>query len=167
MEQVANCPAIRQTKRMRWTPSLLLVSILLISAGPAASAAPPGGKHRLTEGQAKQMVLLVAKHDRIDLSDTHIEVNSMDVNAAFIPGFSSFIVIRESTTPGPDQTLRRYAVNRNTGDVWELTLCTHYSFAALQCMRIQFSGLKPTEPAELAAESRQLGCDDHRHVPTQ
>src|SRR5579875_3946527 len=109
---------------MRRFLTAFLLSALLASAVPAASAGalPAAGRHRLTQEEAKQMVALVARHDHIDLSDTRIELNSMDLSAEFIPGFASFIVIRESSTPGPDETLRRYAVNRSTGDVWEMTL---------------------------------------------
>lgn len=147
---------------------MLLASFLLACPAPSAiaAAAAAGSKHRLTEGQARQMVALVAKHDRIDLSDTRIELNSMDVNADFIPGFSSFIVIRESTTPGPDETLRRYAVNRSTGDVWEMTLCTHYSFSELEQMRAHFAGIRAAAPGEIAEQSRQLGCEEKAHSPT-
>ena len=108
------------------------------------------------------MVVLVARHDRIDLTDTHVELNSMDLSADFIPGYASFIVIRESSTPGPDETLRRYAVNRNTGDVWEMTLCRHYDFPELQRLRASFGGRYATGAADLAAQSRQLGCSEKR-----
>jgi len=82
----------------------------------------------------------------------------MDLSAAFIPGYSSFIVIRESSTPGPDETLHRYAINRRTGDAWEMTLCTHYDFPALTQMRRAFAGSSITPPGDLASQSRQLGC---------
>ncbi len=109
-------------------------------------------------GQARQIARLVARHDRIDLSDTHIEFNSMDMGAVFIPGYASFIVIHEASTPGPDETLRRYAVNRQTGDVWEITLCTRYDFPALQRLRRSLAGNAATTAAEVAAQSRELGC---------
>lgn len=137
---------------------------LLAGIAASASAAAAGqanvraARHRLTDSQARQIAVLVARHDHIDLSDTHIEFNSMDLSAAFIPGYSSFIVIRESSTPGPDETLHRYAINRRTGDAWEMTLCTHYDFPALTQMRRGFAGSSATTAAELASQSRQLGC---------
>lgn len=108
------------------------------------------------------MAVLVARHDRIDLSDSHIELNSMDLGRDFIPGFASFIIIRESTTPGPDETLRRYAVNRRTGDVWEISLCTHYDFPELTTMRRLYAGHTATLPADVAAQSRELGCTEEK-----
>ena len=125
----------------RTLPSILLLAIGLACAGSERNhAAAQSSKHQLTPRQAHQIVALVAHHDQIDLSDTHIELNSMDLNSDFTPGFFSFIVIRESTSPGPDETLRRYAINRRTGDVWEMTLCTHYDFPELAHMLQSYSG---------------------------
>jgi Effector immunity protein Tgi2PP len=109
--------------------------------------------------------MLVARHEKIDVSDTHIEVNSMDMGAAFVPGFSSFIIIRESMTPGPDETLRRYAVSRRTGDVWEMNLCTHYDFPELTRLQQALLGHPPNEAAELAAQGRELGCSSEKGAP--
>lgn len=123
-----------------------------------ATAQPAAARHQITMGQARQIARLVARHDEIDLSDTHIEFNSMDLGSAFIPGFASFIIIHEASTPGPDETLRRYAVNRHTGDVWEMTLCTRYDFPALARLRGTLAGDAATTTAEVAAQSRELGC---------
>jgi len=113
---------------------------------------------RITLRQARELVRLVAQHDHIDLSDTHIEVNSLDLMSPFVPGYSSYILIREASTPGPDETLRRYAVNRATGDVWEMTLCRRYDFPKLEQMQHAFTGHGEPSPAQVARESRELGC---------
>ncbi len=127
-----------------------------------AAAQPAPARHEITMGQARQIARLVARHDEIDLSDTHIEFNSMDLGSAFIPGFASFIIIHEASTPGPDETLRRYAVNRHTGDVWEMTLCTRYDFPALARLRSAYAGHSTTTAAEVAAQSRALGCSEQQ-----
>lgn len=148
---------------------LLALALALAVAGASSSrfaAAAQSSKHRLTPHQAHQIAVLVAHHDDIDLSDTHIEMNSMDLSSDFAPGFFSFILIRESTTPGPDETLRRYAINRRTGDVWEMTLCTHYDFPELERMQHTFSGRAGVGVAELAAQGKQLGCSDQKPKPT-
>jgi hypothetical protein len=126
----------------------------------------PAAQHRLTESQARRMAVLVAKHDQIDLSDTHIEMNSMDLGRTFIPGFSSFIVIRESTSPGPDETLRRYAVNRRSGDVWEINLCTHYDFPELTHLRHVLALDAATPAGDLAAQGKELGCTETKSAST-
>jgi len=90
----------------------------------------------------------------------------MDLSTDFTPGFFSFIVIRESTSPGPDETLRRYAINRRTGDVWEMTLCTHYDFPELARLQHSYSGRTPVGASELAAQGKQLGCSQQNSNPT-
>ena len=148
---------------------LLFLGLAGSVAGGAArtgAPAPPIAQHHLSASQARQIALLVARHDHIDLSDTHIEFNSMDLSSDFIPGYSSFIVIRESSTPGPDETLRRYAVNRLTGDVWEMTLCTHYDFPELHRMLKAFAVRSGETAGAVAAQSRELGCTEQKTAPT-
>jgi hypothetical protein len=133
-----------------------------MTSGAAMQATAPkhvAWAHRLSARQAERMVRMVARHDDIDLSDTHVEVNSLDLMSPFIPGYASFILIREAMTPGPDETLHRYAVNRRTGDVWEMTLCTHYDFPALRHMQHALTGHVATA-AEIAAERQELGCSE-------
>ncbi|MGA8109934.1 MAG: effector immunity protein Tgi2PP [Acidobacteriaceae bacterium] len=142
-----------------------LLSLTFPAVAAALTLGQPAMHHRLTPSQARRIVVLVARHENIDLSDTHIELNSMDMGADFVPGFSSFIVIRESMTPGPDETLRRYAVNRRTGDVWEINLCTHYDFPELQRMRRTLAGQSADETAQVAAQGRQLGCTQTKSAP--
>jgi hypothetical protein len=143
----------------------IFVCVLLSGATVVAGAAvrPTVGGRGLTSRQARQIAVLVAHHDRIDLSDTHVELNSMDLNAAFVPGFFSFIIIRESSTPGPDETLRRFAISRRTGDVWEMTLCTHYDFPELT--RMQRALVRRGAAGEVAEQGRQLGCSQHKAKP--
>lgn len=144
--------------RYRFFPSLLLAAALLASPVCAQPSRPPAAPAaRITAAQAKQLAELVAKHDGIDLSNTYIEMNSMDLMQPFVRGYSSFILIREATSPGPDTTLRRYAVNRATGDVWEMTECRRYHFPALDALQRSLTGATSTA-AEIAAERQQLSC---------
>jgi len=143
---------------------LRLAALPLIAVTCAIAQSAP--THDITESQARRMARTVAKHDQIDLSDSHIEMNSMDLGRAFIPGFSSFILIRESTSPGPDETLRRYAVNRRSGDVWEINLCTHYDFPELTRMRRIYSLSAMPSAGDLAREGRELGCTEQRPAST-
>jgi hypothetical protein len=149
----------------RTVPPIVLLAVALACTGSSRSVAvAQASRHQITSRQAHQIVTLLARYDQIDLSDTHIELNSMDLSQDFTPGFFSFIVIRESTSPGPDQTLRRYAINRRTGDAWEMTLCTHYDFPDLERMQRAFSG-RTTGTSELAAQSKQLGCSSPGGAP--
>lgn len=150
----------------------VLAAALALGQSPALgqseatdSAHPDSSHRRLTPTQARRIVLLVARHEDIDLSDIHIELNSMDMGADFVPGFSSFIILRESTTPGPDETLRRYAVSRRTGDVWEINLCTHYDFPELTRMQKALTGRISNQASEITQQGRQLGCAAQKVAP--
>jgi Effector immunity protein Tgi2PP len=145
---------------------LFAVATISPALAPSAAQAAPHPQLRLTTRQARRLVLLVLRHDAIDLSDTHIELNSMDLGAVFIPGFVSYSIIRESTSPGPDETLRRYAVNRATGDVWEINLCTHYDFPQLTNLRQTYLGHASASAAAIAAQSKELGCSEQKPAPT-
>jgi Effector immunity protein Tgi2PP/T6SS, Immunity protein Tgi2PP len=145
---------------------LSLAALVLLIPAVSLRIVSAQSAHPITPRQAHQIAVLVARHDNIDLSDTHIELNSMDLGRAFTPGFYSFILIRESTSPGPDETLRRYAISRRTGDTWEMTLCTHYDFPELIHLQRSFSGRSITDPAELSAQSKRLGCSQHASRPT-
>jgi Effector immunity protein Tgi2PP len=150
--------------RRLFLSSLIAVGIGVAPAGLSGQAVhtPPA---KITLRQARRIAVLVARHDSIDLSDADIEMNSMDLGRDFIRGFASFILIRESATPGPDETLRRYAISRSTGDVWEISLCTHYDFPELTAMRRLYAGRAEALPADVAAQSRELGCTEAKPVP--
>lgn len=137
---------------------------LAVAAGSLTAAAQSA--RQITPHQAHQIAALLAHHDDIDLSDTHIEMNSMDLGRDFTPGFYSFILIRESTSPGPDETLRRYAISRRTGDAWEMTLCTHYDFPELAHLQHTFQGHARADASELSAQSKHLGCTREGSAPT-
>ncbi|HLI03960.1 MAG TPA: effector immunity protein Tgi2PP, partial [Terracidiphilus sp.] len=115
--------------------------------------------HALTRAQARALAVTVARHEGIPVTDEHIEIDTMDVGAPYLPGFASFLVLRESTTPGPDTTLARYAVNRRSGNVWEMTECRRYDFPALKALRKRLTGHATASRAADAAERKALGCD--------
>jgi hypothetical protein len=153
--------------RFRFVAGGVTICLALLTGGVCllAQQATQGAAVKISARHARQIAVLVARHEHIDLSDTHIEFNSMDMGRSFVRGFSSFIIIREATTPGPDETLRRYAVNRTTGDVWEINLCTHYDFPELTHLRQLYSGEAATPAAAIAAQSRELGCTKENAAP--
>lgn len=141
-----------KVNRMRCGVTVVMAAVLLAVA-PAAHAA-----RLLTQGQARELARMVARYEHIDLTNQWIEFDSMDAGAPYLRGFSSFTVVREARTPGPDRTLRRYAVNRTTGNVWEMTLCRKYDFPALAALRKKLTGRAEATAAEDAAERKDLGC---------
>lgn len=120
--------------------------------------------------QARQIALVVADYDNIKVDDRTIVMNSMDTRneAGFIPGYYSFSIIRESDSPSsPDETIRMYVVSKKTADTWELNLCTHYSFPALQKIQREWmqsptggsTGDDPDMP-------KAIGCSNQAQIKT-
>lgn len=150
---------------MRYRLILLALACLAIT-GSGAAALPAAtqanvrraaARAEINPQQARDLARLTAAHDHIDLNNSYIEMHSMDLMRPLVAGFSSFIVLRDATTPGPDPTLHRYAVNRRSGDVWEMTTCTRYDFPALQRLQRSLVGRLPSA-AEVSAERAALGC---------
>ena len=117
--------------------------------------------------QARQVVLLVAQYDNISVDDRTIVMNSMDTrtDAGFIPGYYSFSIIRESDSAArPDETIRMYVVSKKTADTWELNLCTHYSFPALQKFQRAFMHESGTTAAEDVDMAKAIGCSNQAQM---
>jgi len=117
--------------------------------------------HEMEFDQARQIALIVARHDNITVDDRTIVMNSMDTrtDAGFIPGYYSFSIIRESDSPArPDETIRMYVISKRTADAWELNLCTHYSFPELQKFQhdvLHKTGARSEDDAETP---KAIGC---------
>jgi hypothetical protein len=123
--------------------------------------------HEMEFDQARQVAILVAHHDNITVDDRTIVINSMDTrtDAGFIPGYYSFSIIRESDSPArPDETIRMYVVSKKTADTWEMNLCTHYSFPALQKFQqslMQKTGANPGDDPDMP---KAIGCANQAQV---
>jgi hypothetical protein len=117
--------------------------------------------------QARQIALVVAEYDNIKVDDRTIVMNSMDTRskAGFIPGYYSFSIIRESDSPAtPDETIRMYVVSKKTADTWELNLCTHYSFPALQKIQrdwMQETGGSLSDDPDMP---KAIGCTNQAQI---
>ncbi len=119
--------------------------------------------------QARQIALVVAAYDNINVDDRTIVMNSMDTRneAGFIPGYYSFSIVRESDSAATaDETIRMYVVSKKTADTWELNLCTHYSFPALQKIQREWNhetgasfGGDPDMP-------KAIGCSNQAQIKT-
>ena len=123
--------------------------------------------HEIELDQARQVVLIVAKHDNITVDDRTIVMNSMDTRneAGFIPGYYSFSIIRESDSPArPDETIRMYVISKRTADAWELNLCTHYSFPELQKVQHDIMHETGATSGDDADMPKAIGCVDQAQM---
>jgi hypothetical protein len=117
--------------------------------------------HEMEIDQARQVAMIVARHDNITVDDREIVMNSMDTRreAGFIPGYYSFSIIRESDSPArPDETIRMYVVSKRTADTWELNLCTHYSFPELSKFQQQVMHKTGASSEEAQSMPKDIGC---------
>src|ERR1700691_128546 len=117
--------------------------------------------HEMEFDQARQVALIVAKHDNITVDDRTIVMNSMDTrtDAGFIRGYFSFSIIRESDSPArPDETIRMYVVSKRTADTWELNLCTHYSFPELHKFQQDLLHKTGASAADDPDMPKAIGC---------
>ena len=140
-------------------------ALLLAATVPYARA----GAKEMQFDQAQKIALMVARHDNILVDDRNIVLNSMDTRnrSGFIPGYYSFSIIREGTSPGQaDETIRMYVVSKRTADTWELNLCTHYSFPELQRMQqavMQETGATPNDEHNMP---KAIGCGNQTQAQT-
>jgi hypothetical protein len=135
--------------------SVLSLALLLVSDAPASRV------EHITPDQARNIAIMLAQYEQIDVKNPDLIVDTMDRDGAFVDGYFSFILIRQDQhAAGADKTLGMFAVNARTGDAWEINLCKHFSFPELDKIqrRIRHStGARPD--AELEAQ-KDLGCSD-------
>jgi hypothetical protein len=126
--------------------------------------------HEIESAQARQVAMIVARHDNITVDDREIVLNSMDTRreAGFIPGYYSFSIIRESDSPArPDETIRMYVVSKRTADTWELNLCTHYSFPELSKVQQQVMHKTGASSEEAQTMPKDIGCVNSNSGPVK
>jgi len=117
----------------------------------------------LTADQARQVLIVVLKHEKID-----IKKDGMDIDGPFkvdsgIPsqrGFWEFGVTFDSPKYGATQVLGRYAVSRLTGDVWETNLCRRYRFPKLGKIQAAIRLKTGKSIADEKDARRGLGCTE-------
>jgi hypothetical protein len=118
--------------------------------------------HEMEFDQARQVALIVARHDNITVDDRTIVMNSMDTRTD--TGYS-LSIIRESDSPAhPDETIRMYVVSKRTADTWELNLCTHYSFPELQKVQHDIMHETGASSGDDADMPKAIGCVDQAQM---
>lgn len=118
-------------------------------------------KSGLTVKQAEQVLIIVLKHEKynISLMGTFIEDHSDEGRyPPFVPGYYDFGVGRDTPEAGATDPFGFYVVSVLTGDVWEINACKHYNFPELR--RVQKAIMKRTGKtfADEKAARRGTGC---------
>lgn len=143
-----------------------LILFVLAGAGVAHAqnfSADQIRNNELTGEQAQQVLIIVLKHEKIQINKRGMDIDGpfkVDPNIPSQRVFWEFGVIFDSPKYGATQVLSRYAVSRLTGDVWDTDRCKRYNFSALR--KIQAAIMHKTGKA-LSDETearRGLGCTD-------
>jgi hypothetical protein len=116
---------------MRLIRSLTLLSAILVSLTVRANAADfrDVGAGGLTKDQAKQLLMLVLRHERYKLRKPGVFVDGDlkdDKGKPPHTGYFDFSVGYDSPKAGATEYWGLFAVSVRTGDVWELNSCKHY-----------------------------------------
>ncbi|NHZ90740.1 hypothetical protein F2P45_17170 [Massilia sp. CCM 8733] len=112
-----------------------LIAAGLLSCGPAFARPLDVDKVRptgLTVNQAKRLLMVVLKHERVDMSDSAWWIDEpFRGRDGLYPGYRSFALVYSHPKNAMSFTHGHCAVNVLTGDVWVANSCKRISFPAL------------------------------------
>jgi hypothetical protein len=144
---------------------LLTVSASLIAssafASPQAFNVDEVSSSGLTKEQAKQVLIVVLKHEKYRLSDPGMYIDGDLQNKDGTPnrpGYFDFSLSYETPKAGATAYVGYYSVNIKTGDIWEVESCLHYRFPALRRLQQQITKRTGTEIANAKIARDEVGC---------
>jgi hypothetical protein len=89
----------------------------------------------LTAEQAKQVLLVVLKHEGFKMSDRGMWIDGPwrgeEKGTLYRPGYYDFGVVYSNRKAAASNVLGHFAVNALTGDVWNTVRCKRYGFPGL------------------------------------
>jgi hypothetical protein len=117
----------------------------------------------LSREQAKQVLIIVLKHEKFRLSMPGVFINADladNKGNPPHPGFYDYSVGYDSAKAGATEYLGLFSVSRMTGDVWEINICKHYEFPDLR--HIQSIIMQRTGQSFAGEKQARLGlgCTD-------
>jgi hypothetical protein len=129
-------------------------------ASPILGQVAPEG---LSRTQAKQVLILVLKHEKYKFMDAGVFIDGDLANENGNPphpGYFDFSLGYDDPEAGATEYMGLFSVSILTGDVFEIHLCKRYAFPALQ--RLQKNIMKQTGKmlADEKVQRRGLGCTD-------
>jgi hypothetical protein len=145
--------------------AFVLLFILIASSvfGKQAAFDPTRiAQNGLTKDQAKQVLLIVLRHEGYKLTKPGMYVEYLRNEQEEDPyeGYFNFSLGYDSPKAAATDVLGYFAVSKVTGDVWELNLCKRYSFPELR--RIQKTIMMRTKKtfSDEKEQRLSLGCPD-------
>ena len=113
----------------------------------------------ISVGEAKSLVRVVLRHERINLSSRYCELEQLDkYGKSFVADYYSFGASCDYPNTAATTPFGVYVVSPRTGDVWEFNRCQFFEFPELR--RLQRNIMHRTHTTE-ASESQyreRTGC---------
>lgn len=149
----------------RWM-TVLLVGCGLLADAPAIADqldAPTIQSSGVTVEQAKQILVLVLKHEKIDTANPHLWIDGPwtdeETGLPFLAGHYHFGVVDNNPGGGRSVTLGQFSVTILTGDIWQTESCRRFRFPALTVIQKRIKE-KTGQPLATEADAKEeLGCD--------
>jgi hypothetical protein len=111
-------------KTKYWGIFILVWSLLVLAAPLETSARPQSAFKLLTQDECRQMILSILKDQGHNMQNPTIELSDLPYDQDF-PDFYN-IETHDVDVNGNYPSLGSFAVDKRTGDVWDLIVCREY-----------------------------------------
>ena|ERR1035438_9898123 len=137
--------------RRLWTILILSSAVL-----PVRSQAT-----RIGAGEAKSLVHVVLRHEKIHLSPHYCSIERLDKDGKpFVPNYYSFSVTCDFPNAAATTPFGIYVVSPRNGNVWEFNRCVWFRFAELS--RLQEGIASRTHATERSEAKYREGDGMHK-----
>ncbi|MGA8133561.1 MAG: hypothetical protein WCA48_05320 [Pseudomonas gingeri] len=138
--------------------ALLVCSPVFAESLNAKNIRPSG----LTADQAKQVLLVVLKHQRYKMSNPDMWIDGPwqgeEKGTLFRPGYYDFGLVFNNPKGAASNVLGHFAVNILTGDVWETESCERFSSATLSGIQKRISVQTGKKLVNEEVARSEIGC---------
>ncbi len=113
----------------------------------------------ISVADAKSLVSLVLRHERINLSSRYCQLEQLDTEGKpFVADYYSFGASCDYPNTGATTPFGIYVVSPRTGDVWEFNRCRWFAFPELR--RLQRNIMRRTHATEMEESKyrEKTGC---------
>ncbi|UOD29210.1 hypothetical protein INH39_27950 [Massilia violaceinigra] len=144
--------------------ALLLATGVLVCVPGSSQTFQPKEIHAsgLTADQARQVLLVVLKHEKFDMSNPGMWIDGPwrgdRQGTQYRPGYYDFGVVYSNRKTHTSNVQGHFAVNASTGDVWNTVRCKRYGFAGLSTIQNVISARTGKKLASAQLAFDEIGC---------
>jgi len=122
-----------------------------------------GQARTISASEAKSLVRVVLKHDRIKIASRYCSLEQIDKpGKRFIEGSYSFDARCDFTNAFATTVYGLYVVSERTGDVWNFNGCEWFDFPQLHHLQRDIMRRLRTNAAERAKYRKETGCAESK-----